>query len=214
MIVKSNGKYSNKSDFVIHMQNKTQTIWETFCCQLIAYILNRVSDPSLADDIFQDVFLKIHSKIDTLKDDTKIRSWVYQIARNTIIDHYRKQKIKTEDIHTIELKDENMFFGFEDSVEDNPAKEIAAGLREMVEALPQKYAKAILWVEFEGLSQIELAKKLGISISGAKSRVQRARQMLRDSLMKCCHFQFDRYGTIIDSHPIACCCCQSYFENR
>ncbi len=195
------------------MQYKTQAIWEAFCCQLKAYILNRISDPSLADDIFQDVFLKIHSKITTLKDDTKIRSWVYQIARNTIIDHYRKQKIKTEDIHSIELKDEGMLSDFEDSIEDNPTKEIADGLREMVEVLPEKYAQALLWVEFEGLSQIELAKKLGISISGAKSRVQRGREMLRDSLMNCCHFQFDRYGTIIDSHPIACCCCHQSPQN-
>jgi RNA polymerase sigma-70 factor (ECF subfamily) len=63
-------------------------------------------------------------------------------------------------------------------------------------------------VEFEGVSQTELADRLGISVSGAKSRVQRGRKMLRDILMKCCHFEFDRYGTIIDYYP-HCCCCES-----
>jgi len=62
-------------------------------------------------------------------------------------------------------------------------------------------------VEYEGMTQKEYAEKICISISGAKSRVQRARGMLKDLLMRCCHFEFDSYGTIIDYHPIACCCC-------
>lgn len=185
------------------MQNKTETIWNAFCCQLRSFILHRISDPSLADDILQDVFLKVHSNIDNLKDDLKISSWVYQIARNTIIDYYRKHKIRLEDIDTIPVIDE--------TTEESPAQEIASGLKGMVESLPEKYAQALLLVEFQGLSQIELARKLGISVSGAKSRVQRGRQMLRDSLMKCCHFQFDRFGTIIGYHPITCCCCHQHF---
>ncbi len=181
------------------MQNSTEILWNTFSRQIRFYILYRVSDSSAADDILQDVFLKIHSNIDSLKDETKIRSWIYQITQNTIIDHYRKQKIKTEDIDAVDVSEEKE--------EENPAQEIAAGLKDMVVSLPEKYAQALLLVEFEGLSQIELAKKLGISISGAKSRVQRARQMLRDALMRCCHFEFDRYGTIIDVRPATCCCC-------
>jgi len=94
-----------------------------------------------------------------------------------------------------------------DADETSAEQEIASGLREMVESLPEKYRQALLLVEFEGLSQIKLAKKLGISVSGAKSRVQRGRRMIKDALMRCCHFEFDKYGTIIDSHPITCCCC-------
>jgi RNA polymerase sigma-70 factor (ECF subfamily) len=77
----------------------------------------------------------------------------------------------------------------------------------MIDSLPSHYREALLLTEYEGLSQKDLADRLGISISGAKSRVQRARAMLRDLLMECCHFEFDRYGTVIDYHPIACCCC-------
>lgn len=203
------------------MKNKTETIWNTFCCQLKSFILYKVSDAELAEDILQEVFLKIHSKIDTLKDETKMRSWVYQITQNTIIDYYRKHKARFVDIdtlhigneedeenqdHNISLNESVIPLTYEAS-EVSPHKEIALGLRAMIESLPEKYAQALLLVEFEGLSQIDLAKKLGISIPGAKSRIQRARQMLKDSLMKCCHFEFDKYGTIIDSHPIKCCCC-------
>ena len=203
------------------MSNSTESIWNACGNGLKSFILKRVSDPSLAEDLFQEVFLKIHSKIDTLKDDSKICSWVYQIARNTIIDHYRKNKTGFVDIDTLHLADEIdeenpvhemsldeviIPITYEER-EQSAEEEIASGLREMVESLPEKYAQALLLVEFEGISQIELAKKLGISVAGAKSRVQRGRQMLRDSLMKCCHFEFDKYGTIIDSCPAQCCCC-------
>lgn len=161
--------------------------------------MSRVSYPSTADDILQEVFVKIHSNIGSLDDESKVRSWVFQIARNTVIDYYRKHKVRLEDIDDFQFA--------EDNAEATASDEIAAGLKEMVEALPEKYAQALLLVEFDGISQADLAEKLGISLSGAKSRIQRARIMLRDSLMRCCHFQFDRYGTIIESRPATCCCC-------
>jgi RNA polymerase sigma-70 factor (ECF subfamily) len=181
------------------MQNRTEAIWGAFGAQIRSFIHRRISDSLDVDDILQEVFLKIHSNIGALNDETKIRSWVYQIARNTIIDYYRKRREKTEDIDTIQIAEE--------IDEEGPAREIASGLKEMVEDLPEIYAQALILVEFEGLSQYDLSQKLGISVSGAKSRVQRARQLLKDALMRCCHFQFDRYGTIIDCHPAACCCC-------
>jgi RNA polymerase sigma-70 factor (ECF subfamily) len=78
----------------------------------------------------------------------------------------------------------------------------------MVYTLPEKYAKALILVEFSSLSYKEASQKLGISVSGVKSRVQRARKMIKDSLMRCCHFVFDRFGTILDYHPVTCCCCR------
>lgn len=184
------------------MCDQTEAIWIEFSDQLKQFVRRRIADKSLEDDILQDVFLKIHSHIDTLKDSTKIRSWLYQIARNTIIDYYRNTTIKTA------IPDP---FPASDEIPQNEVfQEIASGLKTMVEELPEKYAQALLLTEFQGLTQKELAQRLGISVSGAKSRVQRARKMLKDNLMKCCHFEFDRYGTIIDSHPITCCCCAAY----
>jgi len=187
----------------------TEKIWETFGNRLKSYINRRISNPFLAEDILQDIFLKIHSNIDTLKDDSKIHSWIYRIARNTIIDHYRKNKIQPEDIAEFYLEDKESLLVINEVAENDYTQEVASGLREMIEALPAKYAQALLQVEFEGISQIELARKLRLSTSGVKSRVQRGRQMLKDSLMRCCHFQFDKYGTVIDYHPVTCCCCQS-----
>lgn len=145
--------------------------------------------------------------MDSLKESTKIQSWIYRIARNTIIDYYRKQVIKLENIDEFSLEDDGAIDNINNLIELEPAQKVAAGLKEMIDNLPPKYSQALYLVEFEGVTQKELAKRLGISVSGAKSRVQRGRQLLKDSLMKCCHFEFDRYGTIINIHPACCCCC-------
>jgi RNA polymerase sigma-70 factor (ECF subfamily) len=124
---------------------------------------------------------------------------MYQITRNAIVDYYRGQK-PTIDVPQI-------FPSVDGTPQDTPHQEIASGLKFMIDDLPEKYQQALLLTEYQGLTQKELAQHLGISVSGAKSRVQRARQKLKDQLMQCCHFEFDRYGTIIDYHPITCCCC-------
>lgn len=189
------------------MNHNTETIWRAYSNQLKAYVLKRIPDASFADDIIQEVFIKIHENIDLLKDDTKISSWVFQITRNTIVDYYRKQKMKLSEIGEISEVKLNAFEETGGLTEESAEENIASDLQEMINALPVKYAQALNIVEFQGLSQVQLAKELNISVSGAKSRVQRGRQMLKDSLMNCCHFEFDKYGTIISSHPIACCCC-------
>lgn len=203
------------------MKYNTEQIWRNFSAKIRTFISYKISNPSNVDDILQEIFLKVHSNIDTLKDETKMQNWIYRIAQNTIVDFYRKQKKRLINIDYIKLNEEkdneylfqkssldnNLFhFGNEENSND-VEQEIASGLKDMVKSLPEKYAQALLLVEFEGLSQVELAKKLGISISGAKSRVQRGRQKLRDTLMRCCHFEFDKYGTIISSCPVSCCCC-------
>jgi RNA polymerase sigma-70 factor (ECF subfamily) len=209
-------KQDRKEVSVANLKPSTEKVWEDFSSSLRVFIARRVLNRSHVEDILQDIFVKIHKNISSIEDETKLRSWVYQIARNTIIDHYRKNKIKTEELtadHFQELIEKEQFSENQtenplENLSENPNQEIASGLRDMIEQLPEKYAHALLMVEFEGLTQTELAERLGISVSGAKSRVQRGRQMLRDILMRCCHFEFDRFGTIIDYYP-HCCCCES-----
>ena len=70
----------------------TETLWRAYSDQLLSFIRSRVKDPVIAEDILQDVFLKMHERLHTLKDDQKLQSWMYRIARNAIIDHYRSKK--------------------------------------------------------------------------------------------------------------------------
>ncbi|MGA2143322.1 MAG: RNA polymerase sigma factor SigZ [Brevinematales bacterium] len=183
------------------MANKFDQIWDEFGGRIRAFIYRRISNHDDIDDILQEVFLKIHLNIDKLEEDSKLAGWIYKIAQNTIIDYYRKRKIHLDNIDVMEIGIERQ--------DEEPEDNIASGLIKMIEALPEKYALSLILVEFQGLSIKEMAEKLGISESAAKSRIQRGRRLIRDSLMNCCHFEFDRFGTIIDFHPITCCCCHN-----
>ena len=131
-----------------------------------------------AEDILQDVFLKIHSKIDTLQESAKLESWIYQITRNSIIDYYRSEKPMIELPDWIE----------ESETKDSKSirHELSSCLIPLIEQLPEKYQVAIRHSEIDGKSQKELAKLENISISGAKSRVQRGRSILKSMLHDCC----------------------------
>lgn len=187
------------------MKYNTEKVWDDFSNVLRAYISRKISNHTIVEDVLQDVFVKIHMSINSLKEHAKIKNWVFQIARNTVIDYYKKRKRRIEDADSIYLENNEAFLSYNESDMDTSSKEIALGLKGMIEALPEKYAQALMLVEFEGKSQIELVKELGISISGIKSRVQRGRLMLKESLLRCCRFEFDRYGTIIDYYPNICC---------
>ena len=180
------------------MTHSTELVWERFSARLLAFTRRRVEDLQTAEDLLQEVFIRIHTRIDSLEDDSRLEAWVYQIARHAILDHYRRRRETgplPEDIPDAS-----------ESTEPEPAETLAASMREMVEALPEPYREALLLTEFEGLSQAELATRLGISLSGAKSRVQRARQKIKDELLTCCHFELDRRGRVIDFWEHCCCC--------
>jgi RNA polymerase sigma-70 factor, ECF subfamily len=177
----------------------TEKVWEEFHPGLKQFILKRVSDEQNAEDILQDVFLKIHTRIDTLRDEEKLQSWIYQIARNVIADYYREHKA------TVALS-EALLLPEEPVVDDDVVKDLLPSVRTMVDSLPAEYRQALLLTEYEGLTQRELAERLELSLSGAKSRVQRAREKLKAMLLDCCHFEFDRLGKVIDYQPKCACC--------
>ncbi len=181
------------------MMITTENVWETFNINLKQFILKRVVDEDNAEDILQDVFVKIHTRIHTLRDEEKLQGWIYQIARNAIYDYYRAQR------DTLALPDSDMFIAGE-TLSDSAIEELLPCIREMVECLPAEYQQALILTEYDGLSQKELAARLGISYSGAKSRVQRAREKLKTMLLDCCHFQFDHSGRVIDYQPRLNCC--------
>ncbi|MEJ2196698.1 MAG: RNA polymerase sigma factor SigZ [Ignavibacteriaceae bacterium] len=188
------------------MENSTETIWNN-CRQLLSqFIRKRVNDQSAVDDILQDVFVKIHSNIETVNNKEKISSWIYQITRNTIIDYYRNKKQETE------LNESSLIY--EDNHENESYLRLEKGLMKMINRLPPIYSEALLLTDYEGLTQKELSEKLGISLPGAKSRVQRARKLLKELYMKRCHIEFDRKGMMVDVYPKTCSRCSSAASNN
>jgi RNA polymerase sigma-70 factor, ECF subfamily len=182
------------------MTTITEQVWEAFHTPLSQFIRRRVSDESTAEDLLQDVFLKIHQHVETLKDVKRLESWIYQITRNTIIDYYRSAK----PMMTLDAA------GAVDLPEDLPADDVVSELlpcvRAMVNNLAEQDRQALILTEYQGLTQKELGERLGLSFSGAKSRVQRARGKLKQQLLECCHFELDRRGGIVNYQPRCQCC--------
>ena len=189
------------------MTAATERTWKSFIDRMRRFVSKRVSDPDDADDIVQEIFLRFHSRIGTLRDDSRMAPWLYRIARNAIIDHYRGRRppLQLRRAYPRAPLPEDLCAGKE-SDECTPASRIADGLKDMIDCLPEKYREALTLAEIEGVTQRELARKLGISLAGAKSRVQRGRALLRGELLACCHFEFDRMGGIIDYVPRSRCC--------
>ncbi len=175
----------------------TEAIWEDLHTGLWQFIRKRVRDEASAEDILQDVFLKVHQRIDSLRERDKVRGWIYQITRNAINDYYRRQPEMGEMPEDIAAPAEE---------EEDAAAALIPSVRAMIERLPTESRQALLLTEFEGLTQQELAAHLGLSLSGAKSRVQRAREKLKKMLLACCHFELDRAGRIIDYQQHCACC--------
>jgi len=176
----------------------SEQLWETFSVPLQQFIRRRVRDPHSAEDILQDVFLKIHTRISTLHQQDRVAAWIYQIARNAIANYYRAERPTSDLAETLA--------GSDDLVDDDVVRELLPCVAAMVDALPGVYREALRLTEYEGLSQKELGQRLEISFSGAKSRVQRARAKIRQQLLDCCHFQFDYAGRIVDYQPRCACC--------
>ncbi len=176
---------------------RLEDIYIKFRSRLKQFISRRLDDELTAEDVLHDVFLKIHANIDSLRDETKLESWVFQIARNVILDRLRSRREVHGAVDDLPAPD----------VTDEPSKKIAAGLGEMILLLPEPYREALLLSELHDIPQREIAQRFGISVSGAKSRVQRGRKMLKDLLLGCCHFEFDQLGTMIDYHPRDCSAC-------
>ena len=174
------------------MNATLEHIWHEFAVKLGQFIRSRVADSATAEDILQEVFVKIQKRLEQVQDPAKLEGWIYLIARNAIIDHYRTRK------ETVEVSES---LPAEPDSNDGELAELKASFRRMIYSLPEPYREAVVLTEFEGLTQQELAKRLNISLSGAKSRVQRGRAQLKQMLDECCSFEFDRRGKVIDCAP-------------
>lgn len=176
----------------------TEEIWTQFKAEIHNFIKRRISDHDAAEDLLQEIFIKIHLNKDSLNESSKLSSWVYQITRHAIIDYYRKQKLQYNENEIFEI-----YFK-----ENKESAQISFNncILPFVEKLEPKYKDALLQTSFGNLSQKEYAEQLQISYSGAKSRVQRARQMVKELFMACCPVATDKYGNIIDPGKCGCDC--------
>ena len=187
----------------IQIERTTEQIWRELSNRLLRFIRSRVTSASDADDILQTVFTRIHERAEDLHEVRNLESWVFQITRNAIADHFRR--ISRNLKRSIEL-DVTLLPKENPDEEDNFNTIVEACLGTLIERLPTDQKRAITMYELENISQKEIAVRESISLSGTKSRVQRGRKKLETMLRDCCKLEMDRRGNILQCGEDGCGC--------
>lgn len=174
--------------------SSSSTLWSEFGTRLRAFLASRAPAGVDADDLLQEVFLRIQQHLGDVREADKIEAWIFQIARNVVADSLRAHQRREA------LSDRLV----EEPSEDDAAAEYRAAesklsscMGELIERLPEPYRTAIRLTEMQGLTQAEAARVMGVSLSGMKSRVQRGRERLKVILLDCCRIELDCRNAIV-----------------
>ena len=162
-------------------------IWEEYKSSLFGYIKKRVTDEDDAKDILQDVLLKSYQYCSKGKTVLYLKSWLYKITQNSIIDYHKKAN-------------KNISISF-DVVEANSEKSILGEasdyIKVLLKLLPDDYARPLYMSDIEGIDQKTIAKNLELTLSNTKSRIQRARVKLKERFLECCVVSFGENGEMV-----------------
>lgn len=184
--------------------SRVEALWREFSRPLLGFLRKRTASAADADDLLQEVFMRIHRQISTLRDPSKLQGWVYRIARNVVIDHHRSRgKLPGSDLDPETISDAAEPAG-RDVIDLTPT------LRGFVAELPVDYRDPLVRHEFQGQPLQEVAAALGLTLTATKSRVRRARLLLREMLDRCCRFEFDRRGGVVEATPHKSCQCGGF----
>jgi RNA polymerase sigma-70 factor, ECF subfamily len=176
-------------------------VYTKFRKSLYSYIYSKINNREDAEDILQNVFLKITTHLEQLSEKEKIQNWLYRITRNAVIDYYRtkgnkKKKLELTERFPIDLEEEEY--------SDN-TKGMDRCVRGFIDQLPDEYRSIIMDSEINGIPQKELSTKYELQYVTLRSRVQRGRERLYKMFNNCCNIQADKRGNILDASSKSGC---------
>lgn len=170
--------------------------WHGHERELRGWLQRQLGDGVSAEDLLQDVFLKAMRQGERFCTIDNARAWLFEVSRNALLDHYRRMH------ETVEISEELV-------AEDDappPVDSLAACLPRVLTELNPEDRDAITCCDLNGMTQEEYALKTGLTLPGAKSRVQRARKRLKQLLAANCQVRFDNAGRVccfVPRAPIA-----------
>lgn len=165
--------------------------------QLKGFVQKQVKDREVAEDILQQLYLKLYKNCEQLQEVHNLKSWLYQITRNTVYDFFRENSRRQSLDAGADLLAEEL--------PEQTRQEVEALVEPLISLLPPLYAEPLRLSELEGISQKEIAERMGISYSGAKSRIQRGREQLKQLFLECCHLEFSHDGQVISAQVKSSC---------
>ena len=161
-------------------------IWEDYKSSLLGYIKKRVTNNDDAKDILQDVLLKSYQFCSKGKTVLHLKSWLFKITQNTIVDYFKKNKNISFEIDIVDEINENSLVG-----------EASEYIKALLRLLPEEYAIPLYMYDLDNISQKEIAEKLNLTLPNTKSRIQRGRIKLKERFLECCIVEFDENGEMI-----------------
>jgi len=163
----------------------TKAIWDAYAEDVRRFIFSKAKNAMVTEDILQDTFIKVHTKLHTLKDRDKLKSWLFSVARYTLMDYFKtsKQAILVENV---DLESEPIEIHTEQDC-----------LRGIVKSLPKKYRDPLFLSDIKGLKQQAVADQLHLPLPTVKSQIQRARQQIAQGFMDCCGYVMNEEGHLV-----------------
>lgn len=164
-------------------------VWNEFSADLRRYIFKLVHDEDDTNDILQEVFIKIHLNIHFLQKNESMKSWLFTITHNTVMSFFNKNSKVKKDYNFIE-----------EAISETETHSPQNCLIPLINHLPEKYREPMLQSEIYGKKQAEVAQMLAISLTAAKSRIQRGRKLLQQGFIDCCHYKLNEKGLLVGEH--------------
>jgi len=171
--------------------NCLNAAWRAHEAELRRWVQHRLHDTAQADDLVQDVFLKALRQGERFCALHNPRAWLFEVARNLLIDRFRMTR------DTVALPDDLPALAQETATVDS----LSACLPRVLAELSQQDREAITACDLQGVAQADFARARGLSLSAAKSRLQRARQRLKARMTQACQVRLDGAGHVTDFVP-------------
>ena len=162
---------------------------QEFYNYLHAYLLKKVKDQNLADDLVQEVMVQLvesHQKDVEVKN---IKAWLFQVSRNTLYDYFKKNKLE------VTLEDD---WQLEQLSTSNFSKILVSDyVIPMIQMLPKNYSVPLKLSDVDNIPQKQIAEQLNLGLSTTKMRIQRGRQKLKALFVECCDIEYDKDGNFV-----------------
>lgn len=171
-----------------------EQVWAEYQQTLKAFLHSKVSNSADVDDLLQEILIKTFQNLHKVQDASSVKSWLFQLANNTIIDFYRKHARQQRDS---KIDADDLWFADLDHNEEFK-QNLSLCIEPFIQALPEQSASLLLAVDIKGQSQKALAEEQNVSYSTIKSRVQKNRGDLKNLFEQCCNLSLDKQGNVID----------------
>jgi RNA polymerase sigma-70 factor (ECF subfamily) len=176
-------------------------IYDQHYARVRKFILTLVGDEWVADDLIQETFLKIQNNLKSLKDSSKLSSWIFRIAYNLCQDHFRqiKRSRKEERIDQEGMEDfkEALIQKGPDIQKELEQRQMGECVQDQINLLPEPLRTVLLLFDIMEFSHQEISDILGITVKNVKVRLHRARKKLKPILEEKCSFERDERNVLV-----------------